>query len=61
MIVGGLLKFSIGLIGLSVALLILIWGFVKKDNSKIKRAAVIFIGTWAILLVIGLLEFFLAV
>lgn len=59
--IGSLLKFSIGLVGLSIALLILIWGFVKKDNSKIKRAALIFIGTWVILLLIGLLEFFLAV
>ena len=61
MVIGGVLKFSIGLIGLSIALLILIWGFVKKDNSKIKRAAFIFIGTWIILLLIGLTEFFLAV
>jgi hypothetical protein len=59
--VGGLLKFSIGLIGLSIALLILIWGFVKKDNSKIKRAVKVFVGTWIILLLIGLTEFFLAV
>ncbi|MBS1505771.1 MAG: hypothetical protein JSS79_03900 [Bacteroidetes bacterium] len=59
--IGSLLKFSIGLIGLSVALLILVLGFVKKDNAKIKRAAVVFIGTWVVLLMIGLLEFFLAV
>jgi hypothetical protein len=57
---GGNLKFAIGLIGLSIALLILIWGFVIKDNGKIKRAAMIFVGTWIALLLIGLIEFLIA-
>jgi len=56
MIIGGLFKFSIGLIGLSVAILVLVWGLVKKDNKKIKRAAVIFIATWIGLLLIALAE-----
>ncbi|MBS1682045.1 MAG: hypothetical protein JST48_10050 [Bacteroidetes bacterium] len=53
-----ILKFAIGLIGLSVTVLILVWGLIKKDSQKIKRAAVIFIITWIILLLVGLLEFF---
>lgn len=56
MIIGGLFKFSVGLIGLSLAVLILVWGLLKKDNKKIKRAVVIFIGTWVILLIIALAE-----
>ncbi len=56
MVIGGLLKFSIGLIGLSLAILILAWGLIKKDNKKIKRAVVIFIGTWILLLLIALIE-----
>lgn len=56
MITGGLFKFSVGLIGLSLAVLVLVWGVVKKDNKKIKRAAVIFIATWIILLLIALAE-----
>jgi len=61
MIVGGIFKFSIGLIGLSLAILILVWGLVKKDNKKIKRAVVIFIATWIILLIIALAELVLVI
>ncbi len=57
MIIGGILKFAIGLIGLSATLSILIWGLVKKDNKKIKRAAVVFVFTWVLLLLIGAIEF----
>lgn len=56
MLIGGLFKFAIGLIGLSTAVLILVWGLVKKDNKKIRRAAVIFIATWIALLMIALAE-----
>jgi hypothetical protein len=56
MIIGGVFKFSVGLIGISLAILILVWGLVKKDNQKIKRAAVIFIITWIALLLIALAE-----
>ena len=56
MVIGSLLKFSIGLIGLSLAILVLVWGLIKKDNKKIKRAAVIFLITWATLLLIALVE-----
>ncbi|MBI1770324.1 MAG: hypothetical protein HY015_04430 [Bacteroidetes bacterium] len=56
MITGGIFKFSIGLIGLSLAILILVWGLIKKDNKKIKRAAIVFIVTWVLLLLIALIE-----
>ena len=56
MVIGGLLKFSIGLIGLSLAILVLVLGLIKKDNKKIKRAAVIFLITWVVLLLIALIE-----
>ena len=56
MVIGGLLKFSIGLIGLSVAILVLVWGLIKKDNKKIKRAVVIFLITWVALLLVALVE-----
>ena len=56
MIIGGLFKFSIGLVGISLAVLILVWGLIKKDNKKIKRAAVVFIVTWVLLLLIALIE-----
>ncbi len=57
MITGGILKFTIALIGLSITLLILIWGLVKRDNGKIKRAVIIFAFTWILLLLIGVIEF----
>jgi len=56
MIHTGIFKFAIGLIGMSLAILILIWGLVKKDNKKIKRAAIIFIITWVALLLAALVE-----
>lgn len=61
MIIGGLFKFSVGLTGLSLAVLILVWGLVKKDNKKIKRAVVIFIATWVVLLLIALAELVLVI
>jgi hypothetical protein len=61
MILGGVFKFSVGLVGLSLAVLVLVWGLVKKDNQKIKRAAVIFIATWVVLLLIALAEIFLVI
>lgn len=59
MIHTGIFKFAIGLIGMSLAVLILIWGLVKKDNKKIKRAVTLFIGTWIALLLIALVEIIL--
>lgn len=56
MIFGGVFKFSVGLIGISLAILVLVWGLVKKDNKKIRRAAVIFIITWVLLLLVALAE-----
>jgi hypothetical protein len=56
MIHTGIFKFAIGLIGMSLALLSLIWGLVKKDNKKIKRAVMVFIITWVALLLAALIE-----
>ena len=56
MITSGIFKFSIGLIGLSLAVLILVWGLIKKDNKKIKRAVIVFIATWVLLLLVALAE-----
>lgn len=56
MITNGIFKFSIGLIGLSLAVLILVWGLIKKDNKKIKRAVIVFIATWVLLLLVALAE-----
>ena len=60
-IIGGMFKFSIGLVGLSLAVLILVWGLVKKDNKKIKRAVIIFVITWMLLLLIALAELFISI
>ena len=59
MIHTGIFKFVLGLIGMSLAVLILIWGLVKKDNKKIKRAVTIFIITWVALLLVALIELIL--
>ncbi len=59
MIHTGIFKFVIGLIGMSLAVLILIWGLVKKDNKKIKRAVMVFIATWIALLLVALIELIL--
>ena len=56
MITSGIFKFSIGLIGLSLAVLILVWGLIQKDSKKIKRAVIVFIATWVLLLLVALAE-----
>ena len=54
---GTILKFLIGLIGLILTIVLLITGLVKKDNKKLKRAGLVFIATWVILIILGAIEF----
>lgn len=51
------LKFAIGLIGIIGTLVLLVWGFVVKDNKKLKKAGLIFLGAWLILITLGVIEF----
>ena len=57
MAIGTLLKFIIGLAGIVLTLVFIIMGIVRKDNSKLKKGGLIFLGTWVILIVLGTLEF----
>ena len=60
MILGTVIKFILGLGGLILTIFFLVTGLVKKDNSRIKKAGLIFLGTWIITLVIGAIEFLIA-
>ncbi|MGE0773392.1 MAG: hypothetical protein AB7K37_16890 [Cyclobacteriaceae bacterium] len=57
MTLGSILKFGLGFVGIVTTLVLLTAGLVKKDNKKIKKAGLIFLGTWVILILLGTLEF----
>jgi len=57
MAIGTILKFLIGLVGIVLTLILLVMGLMKKDNKKLKKAGLVFIATWAILILLGTIEF----
>ena len=59
MAIATILKFLLGFMGLVLTIVLLIIGLVKKDNKKVKRAGLIFIATWVILIILGTIDFLL--
>ena len=57
MAIGTILKFLLGFIGIVMVLIFLVMGLIKKDNKKLKKAGLIFISTWVILIILGTIEF----
>lgn len=57
MALGTIVKFVIGLGGIVTTLVILTIGIVRKDNKKLKKAGLIFVATWVLLLVLSGIEF----
>lgn len=60
MVTASLIKILITLLGLLGTFGLLIWGLITKDKSKYKRAGLLFVGTWVILIVITIIEFAVA-
>jgi len=61
MALGTVIKFLIGLGGIILSLVFLAVGLIKKDNTRLKRAGLVFVGIWLILLVFGAVEFLILV
>lgn len=57
MAIGTILKFLLGVFGIVMTLILFVMGLIKKDNKKLKKAGFIFIATWVILIVLGIIEF----
>jgi hypothetical protein len=57
MTLGTAVKFIIGLIGIIWTITLLVGGLIKKDNKRLKKAGLIFIGTFSILIILGAIEF----
>ena len=57
MTLGTVIKFILGLIGIIMTIVLLSMGLIKKDNKRLKRAGLIFLGTWLILIVLTAIEF----
>ncbi len=38
---------------------LLAWGVIKKDKSRLKKAGLVFLSTWIVLIVISVIEFFI--
>ena len=60
MVAGSLIKIGITLVGLLWAMYLLIVGLTKKDKGKLKKAGLIFAGTWTLLIIITVIEFLIA-
>ena len=59
MAIGTILKFLLGVFGIVMTLILFVMGLIKKDNKKLKKAGLIFIATWVILIVLGTIEFWI--
>lgn len=57
MVITTILKFLLGFIGIVMTLVLLTMGLVKKNNKKLKRAGSVFVATWVILILLGVMEF----
>ena len=57
MLIGTILKFSLGLIGMISTLVFFFAGLINKDNSKLKKAGLVFLATWLVLLLLSAFEF----
>lgn len=56
---GSLLKIALGCLGTVVTLILLTIGISRRDNSKLMRAAITFLSTFAALLAISIIEFWI--
>ena len=57
MALGTIIKLILGLIGIVATMVLLVMGLIKKDNKRLKRAGLIFLGTFLTLIVLGTIEF----
>lgn len=57
MVFMSILKFALGFTGIIVTLVTMVTGLVKKDQSRLKKAGLVFIGTWGILILLTVVEF----
>lgn len=57
MLVSTVLKLGVGLVGVVVALVLFISGLKKKDNRKLRRAGLVFMVVWVMVIVLGVIEF----
>jgi hypothetical protein len=51
------LKYLIGLFGLGITLAYFIPGLLNKEKAKLKKAGLIFVSTWLLLIIISIIEF----
>lgn len=61
MVIGTALKFLISILGIVSTLVLLIQGLVSKNNTKLKKAGLIFLGTCITLIILGTIEFLILV
>lgn len=57
MALGTIIKFILGLIGITWTIILIVGGLIKKDNKRLKKSGLILLGTFAILIVLGIVEF----
>lgn len=57
MIILSILKILAVIIGIITTLALLIIGFAKKDQTKLKKAGIVFLATWVIAIVITVFQF----
>ncbi|MCB0541174.1 MAG: hypothetical protein KDE33_26945 [Bacteroidetes bacterium] len=57
MAIGTLIKVALGLVGITWTIVLLVGGLINKDNKRLKKGGLVFLGTWVILLVLGAIEF----
>jgi hypothetical protein len=57
MAIATLLKFMLALVGIILTFVFVITGLIRKDDRKLKRGGLIFIGTCVLIIVLATIEF----
>jgi uncharacterized membrane protein len=57
MALGSIINSVLGFIGIVTTMTLLFLGVIKKDNKKLKRAGLVFVGTFLISIILAIIEF----
>ena len=59
MLISLIIKGLITFLGIVITISLILLGFIDRDNQKLRKAAVILVATWILLITIGMIEFLL--
>lgn len=52
-----IVKFILAFAGIVLVFILLVSGLLKKDRNSVKKAAILFVGMWVVLILLTVIEF----